>query len=83
MRIRSLESGTQDPIQGSRAQMPPGDLVGKSGDQGELNGHYLSVVAFAMQEGWPDFVREAAKLDLYVKLFDFQMSAINQNIFKK
>lgn len=42
MRIRSLESGTQDPSQGSRAQMPPGEAAGKSGDQG----HYLPVVGF-------------------------------------
>lgn len=84
MRIRSLESGTQDPSQGSRAQMPPREAIGKSGDRDELDGHYSSGDAFAMQGGWPNvatspgFSREASKLNLYVKLLDFQMSAINQ-----
>lgn len=54
MRIRSLESGTQDPSQGSRAQMPPREAIGKSGDRDELDGHYSSGDAFAMQGGWPN-----------------------------
>lgn len=72
MRIRSLESGTQDPSQGSRAQMPPREAIGKSGDRDELDGHYSSV-AFAMQGGWPNvatspgFSREASKLDLFIR----------------
>ena len=76
MRIGSLESGTLEPSRGPRAQMSLVKAVGRSGDQGELDGHFLSVVACARQGGGPhvatssEFSREARKLRLYVKAFD-------------
>lgn len=85
MRIGSLKSEIQDPSQGLSAQMPPWEAVGRSADQGELDGHYLFVVTCAMLGGWPhvatspEFSREARTLDLYMKLFDFQVSAMNQS----
>lgn len=68
MRIRSLETGTQDSSQSPRVQMPPVKAIGRCGDQCKLDGHYLSAVACAMQGDGPhvatssNFSREAGKL---------------------
>lgn len=44
----SLESGTYDPSQDSRAHVPLGKAVERIGDQGELDGQYLSVGTWAL-----------------------------------
>lgn len=62
--------------------MPLGEAIRKSGDPGELDGHYLSVVTVPHVATSSDFSREAGKLDLCVMSFDFQISAVNRTFFK-
>lgn len=44
----NLELDTQDPSQGSKAQVPLGEAKERSGDQGELGGQYSFFVTWAL-----------------------------------